>query len=249
MKDLTWLKNDLIAHRGLHSKDFSIVENSITAFKEAINHHYSIEFDINVLKDGTVIVFHDKDFKRICQKDLKLSDVTYDDIKNFRLKDTNDHIPTLKEVLELVDGKVNLLIELKPHGDNELLAKNFMEIIETYKGNYAIFSFHPGIVKWFKNNHPEIIRGQITEYFKSDNHMKPYMKYLMKTMFFNHFTKPDFISYGIHNLPNKWVDKAKEKGITVISYAARTQEQLDFVKSRYHNVVFEHFIPKEKSDS
>ena len=57
MKDLTWLKNDLIAHRGLHSKDFSIVENSITAFKEAINHHYSIEFDINVLKDGTVIVF------------------------------------------------------------------------------------------------------------------------------------------------------------------------------------------------
>lgn len=249
MKDLTWLKKDLIAHRGLHQKDFSVVENSITAFVEALKHQYSIEFDINVLKDGTVVVFHDKDFKRLCQKDIRLSDVTYEEISNYRLKDTNDYIPTLEEVLKLIDGKVNLLIELKPHGDNKMLCENFMKTMKDYTGTYAVFSFHPGIVRWFKKHHPEIIRGQITEYFKSDEKMKPYMKYLMKTLFFNHFTKPDFISYGMYDLPNKWADKAMKKGITVISYAAKSQKDLDFVKSHYHNVVFEYFIPKQKSDS
>lgn len=248
MKDMTWLKHDLIAHRGLHQKDDSVIENSMTAFKEALKGNYSIECDINVLKDGTVVVFHDKDFLRLCQKDLKLSEVTYDDIKDFKLKGTDDHIPTLNEVLELIDGKVNLLIELKPHGDNELLAKNLMKIMETYQGKYAVFSFHPKIVSWFKKHHPEVIRGQITEYFKSDTHMKPYMKYLMKTLFFNRFTKPDFISYGIYDLPNQWADKAMKKGITVISYAAKSQKDLDFVKSHYHNVVFEYFIPKNKSE-
>ncbi len=249
MKDLTWLKKDDIAHRGLHQKDDSVVENSMTAFKEAMNHHYSIECDINVLKDGTIVVFHDKDFKRLCQKDVMLSEVTYDEIKDFKLKNTQDHIPTLKEFLNFVDGKVNLLIELKPHGDKDLLCQKFMETMVSYKGNYAVFSFHPGIVSWFKKHHPDVIRGQITEYFKADDKMKPYMKYLMKTLFFNRFTKPDFISYGIHDLPNKWADKAKKKGITVISYAARSQEDLNFVRSRYDNVVFEYFIPKQKSDS
>lgn len=249
MKDLAWLKNDLIAHRGLHQKDFSVVENSLTAFQKAIEHHFSIECDLNVLKDGTVVVFHDKDFKRLCGLDQKLCDVTYDDIKDLKLKDTNDHILTLKELLDFVDGKVNLLIELKPFGDKNLLCQNFYETIKDYKGTYAVFSFHPHIVSWFKKHHPQIIRGQITEFFKSDEKMKPYMKYLMKTLFFNHFSKPDFISYGIHDLPNKWADKAKKKELTVISYAARTQKELDDVRSRYDNVVFEFFIPKQKSES
>ena len=67
----------------------------------------------------------------------------------------------------------------------------------------------------------------------------------MRSMFFNRFTKPDFISYGIHDMPNKYIDKAMKKGITIISYAARTQAQFDFVKSRYHNTVFEFFEPKK----
>lgn len=249
MKDLTWLKHDLIAHRGLHQKDFSVVENSITAFKEAIQHGFSIECDINVLKDGTVVVFHDKNLKRLCGIDLELSNVTYEEIKDLTLKNSKDYIPTLKEVLELVNGKVNLLIELKPHGNIEQLAKNFMDIISGYPGKFAVFSFHPGVVSWFKKYHPNIVRGQITEYFKDDEKMKPLMKYLMKTLFFNRFTKPDFISYGIYDLPNKWADKAKKRGITVISYAARSQEQLNFVRSHYDNVVFEYFIPKQKSES
>ena len=97
----------------------------------------------------------------------------------------------------------------------------------------------------FKKNHPEVIRGQISEYFKDDQKMSKISKYLMKSLFFNRFTKPDFVSYGIYDIPNKYLDKLMKKGLTVISYAARSQKDLDFVKSHYHNSVFEFFEPKK----
>ncbi|XFA98295.1 glycerophosphodiester phosphodiesterase family protein [Candidatus Izemoplasma sp. B36] len=245
MKDLNWIKEMYIAHRGLHSKDQSIPENSIPAFKFAVKKNYGIEMDINVLKDGTVIVFHDYNLKRLVGKDINLGELNYNDIKDFKILNTNEKIPTLKEVLDLVDGKVPLLIELKPLGDNMLLCEKFYETIRTYKGKYGIHSFSPNIVRWFKKNHPDIIRGQITEYFRDNPNMKKISKYLMKSMFFNRFTKPDFVNYGIKDLPNKYCDKAYKKGLCIISYASRNQEEFDMVKKHYDNSVFEFFIPKK----
>jgi glycerophosphoryl diester phosphodiesterase len=245
MKDLSWIQNNLIAHRGLYTKDQSVPENSLLAYQLALNKGYSIEFDLNVLKDGTVLAFHDHTLKRSCNDNRELSEVTYDEIKNLTLFSSQEKIPTLQNVLDLVQEKVPLLIELKPHGDVVLLCESMMKIMSNYKGKYAVFSFHPRVVSWFKKFHPEVIRGQISEYFKTDKAMNPISKYLMKSMFFNRFTRPDFISYGIYDMPNKYIDKAMKKGITVISYAARTQEQFDFVKSRYHNTVFEFFEPKK----
>ncbi|MCR3906882.1 MAG: glycerophosphodiester phosphodiesterase [Tenericutes bacterium] len=245
MKDLSWIKNDLIAHRGLHHKDQSIPENSLLAFQNALEHGYTIEFDVNVLKDGTVVSFHDFNFKRLCNDSRLLSDVTYPEIKDLKLLNTKQHIPKLKEVLDLVNNQVPLLIELKPYGNVLFLCQSFMETMKDYQGDYAVFSFHPKVVKWFKKNHPDVIRGQISEYFKDYKDMSPLSKRLMKKMFFNRFTKPDFVSYGIYDMPNKYLDKLKEKGIPIISYAARSQAQYDFVKSHYDNAVFEFFIPKK----
>jgi len=244
MKDLSFLKTHVFAHRGLHQKDLSVPENSMLAFTKAIEQGFAIELDINVTKDGVVIAFHDHDLKRLCGLDKSLSDVTYDDIKHLKLLDTHETIPTLKKVLELVEGRVPLLIEFKPHGDLKLLCTSFMDIISSYKGQFAIFSFHPKVVYWFKKHHPMIIRGQISEYFKHQK-MSKVSKYLMKSMFFNRFTKPDFISYGIEDLPNKYLDRQKRRGLTIISYAAQSQEAFDFVTSHYDNVVFEFFIPKQ----
>jgi glycerophosphoryl diester phosphodiesterase len=246
MKDLSWIKDHLIAHRGLYREDQSIPENSLKAFQNALDHGYSIELDVNVLKDGTVLSFHDDHFQRLCNDSRLLSDVSYEAIRDLRYVNSDEHIPTLKEVLKLVNGKVPLLIELKPQGDVLLLCESFMKVMKDYQGVYAIFSFHPKVVHWFKKNHPYIIRGQISEYFKNNKELKSIYKYLMKSMFFNRFTKPDFISYSIHDMPNKYLDKLKKKGIVIISYAARSQEQFDFVKSHYDNTVFEFFLPKQK---
>jgi glycerophosphoryl diester phosphodiesterase len=245
MKDLSWLRENLIAHRGLHSQDLRVPENSLLAFKEALERGYSIELDINATKDGVVLAFHDFNLKRLCGVDLNLSDVTYEEIKHLKIHQTDEKITLLKEVLNLVDGKVPLLIEFKPHGDIQILCESFMKTIRDYTGKYAIFSFHPKVVGWFKKHHPEIIRGQIAEYFKENKGMGWFSRYLLKSMFFNRWTKPDFISYGIKDLPNKYVDRFYKKGMTVISYAAKTEQELNFVKSHYHNVVFEYFEPKK----
>lgn len=244
MKDLTWIKKDYIAHRGYHSLDKSIPENSLLAFKKALDYGYSIECDVNVTKDGQVVVFHDFNLKRLCRIDVNLSEVTYDEIKEYHLLDTNEKIPLLSDLLELVQGQVPLLIELKPHGNRRLLCEAFMKTMSTYTGTYAIHSFNPAIVHWFKKNHPEIIRGQITEYFVSDDKMGPLVKYLMKSMFFNRFTKPDFVNYGIKDLPNKYATQAHKNGMCMISYCARNELEYHMVKTHYDNAVFEYFRPE-----
>lgn len=245
MKDLTWIKNMQIAHRGLHTLDKTVPENSMKAIELCIENNYGIEIDINVLKDGTVVVFHDHNFKRLVGKDIDLSELNYEDIREFTLFDTKEKISTLKEVLDKVNGQVPLLIELKPLGTKKLLCENFMETIKDYSGKYGIHSFSPWIVKWFKTNHPDVIRGQITEYFRDNKKMKRFSKYLMKSMFFNRFNKPDFVNYGIKDLPNKYCDKAYKKGMCIIAYASQSQEQFDMVKKHYDNSVFEYFIPKK----
>lgn len=244
MKDLSWLKETKLAHRGLHEKDLSIPENSIAAFENAMSHGYGLELDLNILKDDTVIVFHDHHLKRMTGLDQYVSSSTYEDIKSLTLNDTDSHIPTFDELLRLVNGRVPLLIEIKPFGDIDHFCSLVYNRLKAYQGTYAIFSFHPKVVKWFKRNAPEVIRGQIaTKYHKSEA-VNPFIGLLLGRLFFNRFTKPDFISYNVKHMPNKYLDKAKKRGVTIISYVARDQKTYDFVKKHYDNIVFEFFTPE-----
>ncbi len=244
-KDLSWLKSNWIAHRGCHTKDGVVPENSRLAFMLALDKGYGIELDVNVLKDGTVVAFHDYHLNRLCGDPRNVDTITKTDLESLRLLESDQKIMTIDEVLSLVDGKVPLLIELKPHGSILLLCESLMKSLSTYRGTYAIFSFHPKVVYWFKKHHPNIIRGQIAETFKRDPNMPKVIKWMMKNMIFNPFTKPDFISYYIHDMPTKKLTRLHKKGITIISYAAQSQEELDFVKSHYDNAVFEYFSPKK----
>jgi len=245
MKDLTWLKDECIAHRGLHTKDQRIPENSLLAFKRALEKGYAIELDVNLTKDSVVVAFHDYSLKRICGDDRNIDEITYHELKDLTLFHTKETVSTLKEVIECVHGKVPLLIELKPHGHVKNLCRETMNILNNYMGRYALFSFNPKVCYTLKKDYPHVIRGQISEYFKDNKQMNKLSRYLMKSMFFNRFTKPDFISYGINDLPNKYLDKYKKKGLTIISYAAKNQDEYDRVKSFYDNVVFEYFEPKK----
>lgn len=245
-KDVSWLKEAKIAHRGLHTEDGSVPENSLLAFKRAMACNFAIELDVNILNDGVVVSFHDHDLRRLCGINRRLSEVRYDEIQSLRLLSSDEHIPTLDDVLKLVDGKVPLLIELKPHGDVLRLCQGVMKSLAQYQGTYAIFSFHPRVVYWFRKHAPHVIRGQIAEFFLNHPTMNVFGRWIMKHMVFNIFTKPDFISYGIHDLPNSILDRYKQKNMTIISYAARSQAEFDHVKSHYDNVVFEFFIPNQK---
>jgi len=246
MKNLDWIKNYFIAHRGFHSLDKSIPENSLLAFKKAIDYNYAIELDIHVLKDGNVVVFHDSGLKRMCKVDKLLSESTYSEIKNVKLLNTNEKIPLLSDVLSLVKGKVPLLIELKPKGDYLRLCEAFMVSMKGYIGEFAIQSFNPKIVNWFRKNHPNIIRGQLAESFSGDDSISKFTKFLLKRMWLNKITKPDFVNYNLKEMPNRYCKREYENGVVVLGFTARNNLEFDFVKKYYDNSVFEYFRPDDK---
>lgn len=242
--NLSFLKDNLYAHRGLHQKSKKIYENTLASFDEAISHGYAIELDTNILKDGTIVVFHDRNLKRMCARDDVLKELNYGDLKDVRIKDSNERIHTLKEVLDYIDGRVPLMIELKPFGNKKAHSKAVYEHLKAYKHMVAVQSFNPYIVLWFKRHAKEIIRGQISESFSEDK-LSKLSKWAMKTMLFNKVTKPHFINYGIKDLPNKYVEKQRKKGVLIFGYVADNQKSLDYIRKQYDNAVFEGFMPKQ----
>ena len=152
MKDLKFLKDSLIAHRGVH---IDAPENTINAFKEAVKKKYIIEFDVHLLKDNTVVVFHDDNLKRMTGQNKKLKDCTYEEIKDLQLLDSNDYIPTLKEVLKIINGKVPIIVELKSDRKVGLLEKELVKQLDKYKGKFCVKSFNPLSIRWFRKNKPD----------------------------------------------------------------------------------------------
>ena len=141
-------KNRFIAHRGLH-KSRIIPENSIQAFKNAMGKNYAIEFDINITIDNQIVIFHDDDLNRLCNKKERIEEVTYDFLKDLKLYESDEKIPLLKELLVEISGKILLVIEIKKHKNIGILENKLVDLLENYKGKYLICSFDKYIFFWF----------------------------------------------------------------------------------------------------
>ena len=155
------------AHRGLHGN--GVPENSMAAFKAALDHGYGIELDVHLLKDGNLAVMHDSLLNRTTGLPGRIEDLTTEDLKNYRLEGTEETIPEFMDVLTLYNGKAPLIIELKPvDGNHAVLTEAACNMMKTYNGPFCMESFDPLCVVWLYKNRPDIIRGQLTEnYFKS----------------------------------------------------------------------------------
>ena len=239
MKDIKFLKETIIAHRGVHNEK-DIIENSLEAFKKAVNKNYIIELDVHFLKDGEVVVFHDDNIERMTGINKNLKDCTYDEIRNIKLLNKNTYIPKFSDVLKLVDGKVPILIELKNDNKVGLLESSLVQILKKYNGKYAVQSFNPLSIMWFKNNYPNIIRGQLVCKFKNKK-MDNIKKFILKTMFFNIITNPDFISHSVDDLSYKEVNKIK-KNKFILGWTVRNKERYDELIKYYDNLICEKFI-------
>lgn len=240
MRNLNFLKETIIAHRGVHSKEKNIIENSIESFQKAIEKNYIIELDVHYLKDGEVVVFHDDNIERITGINKNIKDCTYEEIRNIKLYNQNTYIPKFSDVLKLVDGKVPILIELKNDNKTGLLEEKLMENLRNYNGKFAIQSFNPFSVKWFKDNYPDIIRGQLVCKFKNGK-MNKIKKLLLKNMFFNFITKPDFISYNTEDLNYEEAIKIKKRKF-LLGWTVRSKEKYDELIKYYDNLICEEFI-------
>ena len=228
MKDLTFLKQNLIAHRGVHINE---PENSINAIKKAIKKNYIIEFDVHLLKDNTIIVFHDDNLKRMTGIDKKLKDCTYDEIKNIKLLNTNNHIPTLKEILEIVAGKVPIIIELKYDQKTGKLEKELVKILDNYQGQFCVKSFNPFSIRWFKKNRPNYIRGLLISH-------KTKKKRFISNKLMIFLTKPDFISCNYKLYKNSKIKKQMKK-IPVIAWTIKNDKNYNKFKDKFYNLIID----------
>ena len=152
-----FLKNNIIAHRGIYDNK-KVIENTINAFKKAINKGYTIELDLHLTKDNKVIVFHDDKLDRLTNEKGILKDKTYEELKEIKLIN-GDTIPLFEEVLSLVDGKVPLLIELKDDRKDHDLEKEVTKLLDNYNGLFAIQSFRPSTIIHFRIFRNKYIRG------------------------------------------------------------------------------------------
>lgn len=193
-RDTSYFQNKLYAHRGLH--DEVIPENSLTAFRLAREKGYGVELDVQMTKDGQLVVFHDGSLKRVCGVDGFLRDFTYEELLKFRLKGTDERIPLFTEVLKEL-GSTDLICEIK--GDNgnknyEICQKTYAELVK-YKGRYCVESFSPYLVKWFKTYHSDVCRGQLSCDFIKEKSVSYPLAFAMTHLLVNCISKPDFVAY------------------------------------------------------
>ena len=221
------------AHRGLHNKN--IPENSLRAFEGAVEKGLGIELDIQLSKDGKVMVFHDFTLNRVAGIDGKVIDYTAEELGKMPLNGQPDGIPTLEQVLQAVDGKVPLIIEIKIPGFDCSVCPKAFELLDGYAGPYCVESFHPFALKWMKENRPEILRGQLSSNFfghkESGNNLE---FFAVKNLLLNVIAKPDFIAYDIR-YPNTWAFRLCRdfwKALP-IGWTVRTEEELTEAKKHF----------------
>lgn len=235
----SWLVQSPIAHRGLHDKNHP--ENSISAFSKAIDEGYPIELDVQIISDGTIIVFHDESLSRLTDNDGYIKFLTKSDLDILTLKDSKEKIPTFEEVLKFVDGRVPLLIEIKNSNKVGELEKGVIELLKNYKGQYAVQSFNPYVLEYFYKHAPEILRGQLAGYL-NENKLSFIKKYALKRMLLNKkISHPDFISYEAKHLPNRFV--RKYKNLPLLAWTVQSQVEYLRVVKYCDNVIFENFEP------
>ncbi len=195
--------NNKIAHRGVfNNKD--IPENSMKAFKKAVELNFAIELDIHLTKDNHLVVFHDDNLYRMTGVNKKISTINYSEIKDCYLLNTKEKIPTLLDVLKTINDKVCIVIEIKADRRYKEMISLLMKELEPFH-NYVIQSFHPEVVRYIKCHYPNIEVGYIIN--KSNQF---FHKILCSRLMIN-YSKADFLSIHKELLSTKKMINYKKK--------------------------------------
>ena len=236
------------AHRGYHDKP-QIPENSLAAFRRAVEYGLPSEFDVHLIADGSLVVFHDEDLERQTGVKGSIEDYDITNLRKLRLEGTDEVIPTFDEVLEIYeDTGLPLLIELKCVRRNyKALTKAVAERLDSYKGEYVIESFDPRVVNEYRKLRPEVIRGQLSQnFFKSREGLPFYQVVLLTNLLLNMLTKPDFIAYKFSDRSTPALRRLIDRlGFPEVSWTVHTAEEFRTALKGGSIPVFEQIRPEE----
>lgn len=244
--DMTPFRGWLYAHRGLHDNKTEAPENSLAAFQKAVDAGFGVELDIQMTKDGQVVVFHDDTLKRVCGIEGKISDYTYEQLQAFCLCESEEKIPLFTQVLQMVDGRVPLIVEFK--GNNSIkidLCPVADSILKAYRGVYCMESFNPLMVAWYRKHRPEVVRGQLAEKFFG-NGRKTVLHFVLENLLLNFYAKPDFIAYKWSDFKNISRRLCRSLfGITAVTWTIQSQEAYEVSKKYFDLFIFDGFVPEK----
>lgn len=232
--DLAWLTARPIAHRGFHDLNQSRWENTLSAFQAGIDRNYSLECDVHLSSDGIPVVFHDDDLKRLTGTEGFIFDKTAEELAALRIGGTKDHVPSLAELLSLVDGRVPLVVELKGiRGKDEGLVAKVAECLRNYQGKVAIMSFDHWLIRAFASQAPGLPAG-LTACGKDEAELETHFSMLAHDI--------DFVSYGVDDLPNRFVRFVRERlGLPVITWTVRNEAAKQRTFNHADQMTFEGF--------
>lgn len=242
--DTSLFKKRYFAHRGLHDNKTDAPENSMAAFRRAVAAGYGIELDVHVTKDGIPVVFHDSTLERMCGADGQIHDYTYDELQQFTLADTEEHIPKFEDVLRMVDSRVPIIVEIKSDNTDVSCCTVIDRQLRAYIGEYCIESFNPLVLLWFRIYHNEVIRGQLATDFRKDGEYKDVFSFFMTHLLFNFLTKPDFIAYNHKFMkePGRRICRKLYRN-PAAAWTVHSLEELEKTQEEYDVIIFESFTP------
>jgi len=243
--DASPLMGRYYAHRGLHDNRSDAPENSMAAFKKAVDAGYGIELDVQLTRDRIPVVFHDESLERVCGVKGNVRDYTFEELQAFRLLSSDERIPLFADMLALVGGKVPLIVEIKIHENADEVCSKVDALLRNYKGPYCMESFHPLAVTWYRKNRPEVIRGQLSCRFSKPGKRESFSRMLVHHLLTNVIARPDFIAYCHTDKSNfsRVLCRRLFRALSV-AWTVKSQEQLDACKNDFDLFIFEQFIPK-----
>ncbi len=243
--DKSMLNGVYYAHRGLHDNNKKCPENSMAAFRKAVESGYGIELDVQLTKDEIPVVFHDESLKRMCNQEGNVRDYTYEELQQFTLGETQERIPLFQDFLDMVSGKVPLIVEIKIHENANKVCNKVDEILSKYEGPYCMESFHPFAVRWYKKHRPQVIRGQLSTNFKKDVTERKVSYFLAQNLLLNFLARPDFIAFNHKHkkVLSRQICQRFYKALSV-AWTIRTQQELDAARDGFSLFIFESFIPQ-----
>jgi glycerophosphoryl diester phosphodiesterase len=236
MTNAAWIKELPVAHRGYHDLNNTVWENTLSAFSRAVEAGFAIECDLHYASDGVPIIFHDEDLERLCNLKGDVRERTSGELGLIAIGGTKDKVPTLKQLLNLVQGKVPLVLELKGReADDEGFAESVLEVLEGYEGKVALMSFDHWLLKDLKELGAPYPVG-LTANGNTAEEYATHEKAMELGL--------DFISYYYADLPNSFISRQRDKGIPVITWTVRDEDARKRTFDNADQMTFEGFDPR-----
>lgn len=238
-------ENTMIAHRGLFDNSSDAPENTMAAFRKAVEAGFGIEMDVQMTSDGKLVVFHDMDMRRMAGVKWKVTEHTYEELRQFPLGDSDERIPLFSDVLEMVNGAVPLVVEIKVALDYKGTTEAVAEMLKSYQGIYCIECFNPLALSWYRKNVPDVIRGLLSMDFKKEPVKMPFLiRFILTNLMLNFYAKPDFISFNHEDQRKKGFRLCRRLfGVKTAAWTIKNEKELADAKKRFDMFIFDSFLP------